>query len=156
VQRTHRDDHREGRAVGVGDDPLRPLAGGGRVDLGHHERDVGIHPERTGVVDDDRAIGHGNRCPGRRDLVRDIEHRDVDAFEAAFGERDDLDLFAAYGQLPPSRARRGDEPDLTPDVPASGQDLQHHRADGTGGTDHREGRFLLPEVGARAHRPVPP
>ena len=45
--------------------PLRPRARGGGVDLGHDERDVGVHPERAGVVDGDRAARGGDRRPLR-------------------------------------------------------------------------------------------
>ena len=53
VQRLQRDDHLDGRAVGVGDDPLVP-GDVVRVDLGDDERDVGVHPEGARIVDDDR------------------------------------------------------------------------------------------------------
>ena len=46
--------HLDRRAVGVGDDPLVPRDVL-RVDLGDDQRDVGVHPEGTRVVDDDRS-----------------------------------------------------------------------------------------------------
>ena len=54
VQRLEGHDHLDRRAVRVGDDPL-VLGDVVRVDLGHDQRDVGVHPEGARVVDDDRA-----------------------------------------------------------------------------------------------------
>ena len=61
--------------------PLGRVGRGGGVDLGHDERDVGVHPEGAGVVDRDGAARGGDRRPLRGDLVGDVEHRDVDAVE---------------------------------------------------------------------------
>ena len=58
----------------------------GRVDLGHDQRHVGVHPERAGVVDHDRALGGGDRRPHGRDLVGHVEHRHVDAVEGLLGQ----------------------------------------------------------------------
>ena len=55
VQRLQGDDHLDGAAVGVRDDPLGPSRQGRRVHLRHHEGDVGIHPPGARVVDDHRA-----------------------------------------------------------------------------------------------------
>ena len=55
VERLHHRHERHRRAVRVGDDALRRVGGQVAVDLGDDQRDVGVHPERRGVVDHDRA-----------------------------------------------------------------------------------------------------
>ena len=53
------------------------------VDLGDHERDVGVHAERRRVVDDQRARGRGLRRPLRREVVVDVDDHEVETVEAA-------------------------------------------------------------------------
>jgi hypothetical protein len=66
-----------GRAVRIGDDPLvAPQSLG--IDLGNHKRDVGIHPERRTLVDDEASRLH---CVGRQrtgDRTARGEERNVD------------------------------------------------------------------------------
>ncbi|GAA1854123.1 hypothetical protein GCM10009772_33660 [Pseudonocardia alni subsp. carboxydivorans] len=139
VQRTHRRHHRQRRAVRVGDDPLGPLGHLLRVDLGHDERDLGVHPERAGVVDGDRAAGGGDRRPLGGDLVGHVEHRDVDAVEDLGLQLQDRDVLAADRQHLAGAAGRGDQADLAPRHRLAGvDDLDHGGADGTGRADQRE------------------
>ena len=52
-----------------------------RVDLGHDQRNVGLHPEGARVVDDDRAGGRRDRAPLARDGCRRAREDDLDARE---------------------------------------------------------------------------
>lgn len=150
VQRPDRDDQRERRAVGAGDDAAWPDPYGVRIDLGHDQRNVRVQPERGGVVDDDRALGGGDRRPLRGHLVGHQEQRHVDVVEDVLGELEDLALLTAHDQLAAGRARRGDQLHLAPDIRVLREDLEHDAADRPGRSDDRERRA------ARGHRPVPP
>ena len=140
VQRAHGHDHRQRGAVRVRDDPLRPVRQLFRVDLRHHQRDLGVHPERARVVHGHRAVADRDRRPRRRDLVGYVEHGHVDAVERILRERHHLGLAAPDRQPPPGRPRRGDQPDLAPDVLPGGEQVEHHRADRAGGADHGQRR----------------
>ena len=95
MEGTERVHHRQRRAVGVADDALGSVADLGGIDLGHDQRHVGVHPEGTGVIDHDRPARHRDRGPVRRDLVRHVEHRHVDAVEGLGGQLLDHDVLAA-------------------------------------------------------------
>jgi hypothetical protein len=161
VQRAHRHDHRQRGAVRVRDDALGPVRQLFRVDLRHHQGDLRVHPEGARVVDGHRAVAGRHRRPRRRHLVGHVEHGHVDAVERVRRERHHLGLAAPDRQPPPGRPRRGDQPDISPDVLPGGQQVEHHRADRAGGTDHGQ---RGPEPGSpsslsrpsAAHRPVPP
>ena len=104
VQGAHRDDHRQGGAVGAGHEGPGPRAHRVRVDLGDDQRNVRVHPEGGGVVDDDGAPGRSDRRPVGGHLVGDVEHGDVDALEGVLGDGEDLDLLTPHGQLAAGRA----------------------------------------------------
>src|SRR5262245_43017201 len=150
MERTHGHDHRQCGAVGVRDDAARSPPRGVRVDLGHHERHIGIHPKRGGVVDGHRAVSGSNRRPMRGHLIRYVEHRDVDPVEDVCAQRGHFELLAAYGQPSAGRPWRSGQPDLAPYVVPGRQEFEHDGADRTGRTDHRKRRL------ATRHRPVPP
>ena len=150
VQRPDRDDHRQGRAVGVGDDAARGVERRVGVDLGHHQRHVVVHPERAGVVDGEGAAGGRDRRPFGGNLVGDVEDGEVDPVEDLGGERLDHDVFAAHRQGLAGAAGGGDEADLAPHVLALGDQLAHDGADRAGGADDGKGRACA------THRPVPP
>ena len=65
VQRRERGDEHHRRAVRARRDALRQVAQVLGVDLGDDERDVGVHPERGGVVDDLRARRPRRPAPTR-------------------------------------------------------------------------------------------
>ena len=169
VQREHRHDQGERGAVRGRDDPLGTVRGLLRVDFGHDQGYLGVHPERAGVVHDHRAVAGRDRRPVRRYLVRHVEHGQVDAVEHVRSQRHDLDLPAADPQPPPGRAGRGDQPDLPPHVGARGKQVEHHRPHRPGGPHHGQ-RRLVPRAGrggpagrgralpgrAAGHRPLPP
>ncbi len=75
--------------------PRGRLPDGLGVDLGHHQRHVGVHPERAGLVDHDHAAGGRHRRPVGRHLVGHVEHGQVHAVEGLGGQLLDLDLLAA-------------------------------------------------------------
>ena len=149
VQRTHRHDHRQRRAVRVADDPLRthaaPPAALTSGTTSGTSGSIRNAPELS-TATAPRAAATGAHSRGH--LVGHVEHRDVDAVEDLGRERLHDDVLAAHLQHLAGRARRGDQPDLAPDVLARAEDVEHHRADGAGGTD--DGKSGL------AHRPVPP
>ena len=89
----HRHRHHR-RAVRVGDDALSDLAERLAVDLGHDERDVGVHPPGRGVVDDDRPGGGHLRREGARRARPAGEQRDVEPGEVRRGDVLDGDLVA--------------------------------------------------------------
>ncbi len=120
------------------------------VDLGDDERNVVVEPEGRRVVDDDDALGGGDRGPVGGHLVRYEEEGDVHAVEDVLGEGQHLALLTAHDQLPAGRARRGDESDLAPDVRVLREDPEHDTADRPGRSDDRERRAVF------RHRPVPP
>ena len=84
VQRLEHDDHLDGRAVGVGDDAAvlrhRDRLG---VHLGDDERDVVLHAEGAGVVDDDRPLPDCNGSEGLARTRPRTEEDDVDIGELA-------------------------------------------------------------------------
>ena len=62
VQRLQRHDHLRGRAVGVGDDVLGPIAVDRLgVHLGHDQRHVGVHAVERAIVDHRAARRGGAR-----------------------------------------------------------------------------------------------
>ena len=86
----------------------------------------------------------------RRDLVRHVEHGDVDPVKGLGGDLLDHDILATDPQDPAGGTGGGEEANLAPDVRALAQDAEHDSADGAGRTDDRQGGL------ATAHRPVPP
>ena len=145
VQRLERHHQLDGRAVRVGDDVLPPvLLGpvqqGVGVDLGHHQRTVGVHAEVRGVVDDDGA----RRCRDRRILGRHRapggEQGDVDAGKVEMGEVFDLqDLVFAEADFLADRAAGGDGVDAVHGELAFAQDREDFATDIAGRTDDCNG-----------------
>ena len=96
VQRLQGDDHLGGRAVRVGDDIPRPIAGDRLgVHLRHDQRHVFVHAELRAVVDDDaarvgraRCVGLGDGRAGREQA--DVDSREVERRQVAHRKRDVL------------------------------------------------------------------
>src|SRR5208337_3333290 len=88
--------HLDGRAVGIGDDSLVP-GDVVRVDLGHDQRHVRVHPEGTRIVDDDRSGRRGDRAPFPGHGARSARQDDVDAAERVAHDRLDRKGFAPKG-----------------------------------------------------------
>ena len=109
-------DHGQRRAVGVADDALGTVADLGWINLRHDQRNLWIHPEGAGVVDHHGPVRHRDRGPVRRDLIRHVEHGDVDPVKGLGGDLLDHDVLTADLQDLASRASRGDEANLPPDV----------------------------------------
>ena len=96
-------------AVRVGDDSLRRPNRILRIDLGNHQRNVGVHPPRGGVVDHDAACGRDFGCDDPRSLLADGEEREVETAEIrGFGVlHEDLVIAAtARFDLPNGPTRR--------------------------------------------------
>jgi len=117
-----------------------------RVDLGDDQRDVGVHPERRGVVDHDRpGVGElGGESTRRRRPGG--EERDVEAARVGGGGVLHDDLAAAERQHRAGRPGGREEADLLGREAALEEDLAHGDAHLTGGADDPDG----------GHRPVPP
>ena len=74
------------RAVRRRHDAPRHVAQVVGVDLGDHERHVGLHAERGRLVDDPGAGGGGARRPLERERVVDVDDHEVEAVEAAVAQ----------------------------------------------------------------------
>ncbi len=77
LERHHGDDR---RAIRTGHDALVTARGGG-VDLGHHQRHVGVHSIGARLVHDDRARLDRDRCELARLRRARREQRDIDSLE---------------------------------------------------------------------------
>ena len=101
------DDHR--RAVRVGDDALARVVERVGVDLADDQRDVGVHPERARVVDDDRARRRRTAAPTRaRSPPPALRQREVEALDRVVAQR--LDDEPVVELLPAERSEaNGDE-----------------------------------------------
>ena len=114
-----RDDHRQRGAVGVGDDALGPPQRVVRVDLGHHQRHLGVHPEGAGVVHARPRRAPRRSAPTAADTSSGTSNMATSTpVEGLLGQRDDLDLLAAHASaaVPRSGARRsaGSRPRRSP------------------------------------------
>ena len=115
--------------------PLRASRDRVGVDLGDDQRDVGVHPERRGVVDDDHA-GLGERRGQRpRGGGAGGEQRDVEPGRVGGRGVLDDDLAAGEGQHGAGRAGGGEEADLVGGELPLREDLAHGDADLAGGAD---------------------
>ena len=102
------EDHHQwnGRAIGVCDDALVALQGVW-VDLGHHQRDIGVHAEGAAVIDDHRPRTGGDRRKGLTDRRADGEQGEIDPLKRALGELLHRIFLAREGELTSGRALRG-------------------------------------------------
>ena len=116
------------------------------VHLGDHERHVGVHAERGGVVDDDRAGGGGARRPLGRERIVDVDDHEVEAVEAAVAQHLARDLAAAERELAAFGPRRRVRAQLGDGELPLVEDAQHLGA-------HHAGRTHDPDP--LAHRPHP-
>ena len=138
VQRGQGHRQRDGDAIGVGDDPpvlAHPLP----VDLGHHQGDLGVHPEVARLVDGDPATGRdlgrvllgGGRAGGEEDDVAAVEARCLHGCHRQ--------LLAPEGDRAAHAARGCQAAQLPHREPAVLEDAQDRGARGSGGTDHGDG-----------------
>src|SRR5207302_8080844 len=108
------------------------------IDLGHDQRNVGLHAEAGGVVDDDRPGLCRTRREDRRNLAaRRLQH-DVDAPEVEGVERLDLeDVVVAERDLLADRSGRGERDDIFDREIALSEGGQKFATDIAGRADHR-------------------
>ncbi len=107
VDRIQGDHHLNRRAVGIGDDSLLRILGHGvRVDLGHYQRNLGVHAPGARVVDHDATVLGGMRSESLAGTAAGRKKRDVDALERSFGQLLDFDGVSPELQLAPDGARR--------------------------------------------------
>ena len=148
-----------GGAVGVGDDALGAVGQRVRVDLGDHERHLGVLPPRRGVVHDD---GARRGEPGGVLLggaAARGEDGDVDAGQVSGSDVLHLDLLAAVLQDRPGAARGGEEADGTGGEVALVEHGAHDAAHLAGGSHDGDNDAVARSdvlVDWGAHRPVPP
>ena len=111
VDGLERHDHLDGGAVGRGDDARvgRQVVG---VDLGHHERHVGVLAEHARLVDDGGAGRHGLRHELLADRAAGGEEGEVDAGERAGAELLHFQLGPLERQPAPGGARAGQQAQL--------------------------------------------
>ncbi len=129
MERLHDDDHLDGGAVGVGDDPLVPVDVVG-VDFGHDQRDLGVHAPGRGVVHDDAARVAGDGGELLRGAAAGGEEGQVDAFEAIGSEFLAGDLVAPVVELHARRLGSGEGHQLFDGEVTLGEDAAHRSADG--------------------------
>ena len=140
MQRADREHRGDRRAVRHGDHARpRPAVQRLRVNVGHDERTRGVHTERTGVVDADRAMHPGDlgqertrRGGARRD------ERDVDAGRGLDRQLAHLDVAIAERHSASGAARRGERHELVDREPTLLQDPRHLPAHRAGRSDHRD------------------
>ena len=96
MERLHGEDHLGRRAVGAGDNPLVIERGLG-IDLGDHQRHVGVHSPKATFIDHDAIAldcpgaklgGHGIGCAA---------DRQVDFLECFWAQELDLVFFSLKG-----------------------------------------------------------
>ena len=125
LQRRH-GHHR--RAVGVGDNALGPRLQRVRVDLGHHQRHVGVLPPGRGVVDHDRAGGGCLLREGPAGGGSGGEQAHVETGVVGGGRVLHGDGAVAPVQRAPGRAGRGEEAQPVHREGALVQQGAHHPA----------------------------
>ena len=81
LQRLQRHDHHNRRAVRVGDDATRTVQRVLGVALGHHQRHIVVHTERTRIVDHHATVLRNRLGKLLRCSTASRHKRHVDAFE---------------------------------------------------------------------------
>ena len=138
VERGQRGERDHRGAVRARDDPARQEAHVVGVHLRDHERDVVVHAERGGVVDDARAAVGGPRRPFEREVVVDVDHDEVEAVEAVVAQHLADHLAARERQLAAFRARRRVDAQLVDRERPLLEQPQHLGADEARGPDHAD------------------
>ena len=140
-------------AVRVGDDPLVAFQVV-RIDLGHDERDVRLHPPGGRVVDDRGAASRCGRCQIARDVRAGTEQGDIDAIEGLGDRFGDLDRLATDRHAPSGRSAGREQPQLPHREVAFTEDLDHRPTDDAGGADDRDGEWFAVHPGHGSARSV--
>ena len=139
MQRSHRHHQHHRGAIGIGDDALVP-EGCVVVDVGYHQRHVVLHTERRGVVDDDGPGVGETGSVLTAPIPTSREEGYVYSGRVRFGQ-----ILNLNGTVPglddgSGRALRCHEPQLTRRERALGEDVTHHPADGSGGSNDGNGQ----------------
>ena len=127
----HRRGGDDGGAVGIGDEALVPGDVLG-VDLGHHERDLGVEPVGAGVVDDDGALRDGVGQELRGHVVFGGAQHDVAAGKGLWRGLLEHELFSPEGQAAAGTACRSQQTQLREGELALLQHPHHLPAHGAG------------------------
>ena len=135
VERLERDDHLDGRAIGIGDDARMPLEVL-RVDLGDDQRHVIVDAKRARVVDHDTSRIHHGLAIFLGGVASAGKQRDVDALEARRRHLFDHELPIAKLDGATSRTSRGKRLDLGRREFALREYLEHLASDNTRGACH--------------------
>jgi len=134
-------------AVGVRDDPLAAFTYGIKcplsVDLGDHQRDVGIHSPGRGVVDNYRAgLGKiGSTLSTQAGAT--AEQGNVDILGNFVDKHVDGNVYPPEGQTLPQAPRRSEEPQRSHGKVPLLQDLDHFPSHSAGSADDRYTVALL-------------
>jgi len=114
-----------------------------RVHFRYHERDLGVHPEGTGVVDDD---GPGSRgCWGKFQgtVSAGREQGNIDPLEGIFGQQLNRQLLSPEGERFADGAFGGEQPQLFDRKILSLQHVQHGAANRSSGPGDRDRIFFF-------------
>jgi len=129
MQRLQHGHRHHGRAVRVGDYALRDRIEGVTVDLRHHERHLGVHPPRGGVVDHNGTLRGNFGGQGPRGCRAGGEQGDVETGEISGIGILDFNFEFSHFQDPASRTGGSKEPDLVEGKAPLGEDCPHDPAD---------------------------
>ena len=138
MQRLQRHHHLDGRAVGHGDDVLFRVARQRlRIDLRHDQRDVGVHAELAGFIDDDGAGLRGARREFGRNLAAGGGENKIHPLEIELGEVLNLEVPVAERDFLAHRARRRQRDDIVDGKFPLMQNAEHLMPDIARGAHYR-------------------
>ena len=136
VDRLERDDHLNGRAIGVGNNTAVFVTGDFLgIHLGNHQRNIRLHAKNRRVVDDHRARSYGKGREFGAHAAAGREQTDVDSFEGILIQHFNAKLPALKGQKLARGSFRGQKPQLTDGKFAFFQNFAHLLADRAGSAD---------------------
>ncbi len=131
--------HLNSRAVRVGDNTLFVVLGNIlRIDLGHHQRHLGIHTPSAGIIHTDRSGRSGDGAELLTARSAGTEQGDIDPFEGVLVQKLHHVLLAVELQKLADGPFGCQQTQLLDRKLAFSQHFQHLLADGAGGADDRD------------------
>jgi hypothetical protein len=108
----------------------------GCINFRHDERDIRVHAEGAGIINDYATGLRGDRSEFLRDAAAGTEECDVDAFESVFGEFPHRQLRALERHRLARRTGRGKQGQFADGKFTLFQRLDHFHADSARRADH--------------------